>query len=162
MDNYNKVPSIDARSSLDPDAAQRLRRSHLSELSGINHSKPQPPRLTCYFKVSRTLAKKLTDAVDMGLRDSHIMREAAGGRFLSSTEYNSKYIAFNNCASAPVDGSGLRKRTLWLGMAQSLMVRVHTTQTTSPSLLKGTGGNLRKRSMRICSIKRALLGRGAV
>lgn len=115
MDNYNKVPSIDARSSLDPDAAQRLRRSHLSELSGINPLQTTTTTSDMLLQSKPYAGQKLTDAVDMGLRDSHIMREAAGGRFLSSTEYNSKYIAFNNCASAPVDGSGLRKTHFMVG-----------------------------------------------
>lgn len=115
MDNYNKVPNINMRSSLDPDAAQRLRRSHLSELSGANPFQNATTTSDMLLQSKPYTGQKLVDVADMGLRDSHIMKETAGGKFFSNTEYNSKYVAFDNCASAPVDGSGLRKTHFMVG-----------------------------------------------
>lgn len=115
MDNYNKIPDISSRSSLDPDAAQRLRRSHLSEHANTNPFQNTTTTSDMLLQSKPYAGQKLTNAADMGLRDSHIMKEAAGGKFFDNTEYNSKYIDFGNCANIPVDGSGLRKTHFMVG-----------------------------------------------
>lgn len=115
MDNYNKIPDISSRSSLDPDAAQRLRRSHLSEHANTNPFQNTTTTSDMLLQSKPYAGQKLTNAADMGLRDSHIMKEAAGGKFFGNTEYNSKYIDFGNCANIPVDGSGLRKTHFMVG-----------------------------------------------